>query len=147
MTDGANRGFGIAVSVVLESSLMLRFLKRYFQRRRLRPIVSALPRRLAKSFGAGDYCTSGQARRAISDLHLDKSLEPHAYAAACTFSEIERGGIAISADDYQRLRAKLMELFDIPRPNFTIADLLSTPYSKHHPAEENAYASSGPPTD
>jgi hypothetical protein len=126
---------------------MLRFLKRYFERRRLRPIVSALPRRLVKSFGSADYCTSGQARRAISDLRLDKSLELYAYAAVCKFSEIKRASIAVSAEDYERLRAELMELFHISRPNFTITDLLSTPYSKHHPADANVYASSGPPTD
>jgi hypothetical protein len=126
---------------------MLSSIKRYFERRRLQPIVSALPRRLVKSFGAGDYCTSDQARRAISDLRFDKSLELYAYAAVCTFSEIERAGIAVSADDYARLRAELMELFDISRPNYTIRDLLSTPYSRHHPAQEDVYASSGPPTD
>ena len=126
---------------------MLRFLTWYFERRRLRPIVSALPRRLVKSFGSGDHCTSGQAQRAMSDLRLDKSLEPYAYAAVCEFSDIQRAGIALSAGEYERLRAELRELFHISRPNFTIRDLLSTPYSRHYPAEENVYASSGPPTD
>ena len=80
----------------------------------------------------------------ISDLRLNRSLEPYAYAAVCKFSEIEKAGIGVSADEYDRLRAELMELFYIARPNFTIRDLLSTPYSGHHPAQENVYAASGP---
>src|SRR5262245_38034942 len=127
--------------------MMLGFLKRYFGRRRLRPIVGALPRHLVKSFGSGDHCTPAQAQRALADLRLDKSLELYVYSAVCRFSEIERAGIALSADDYERLRAELIEVFHISRPNFTIRDLLSTPYSRHSPAEENVYASSGPPTD
>jgi hypothetical protein len=126
---------------------MFGLLKRHFQRRRLRPIVGELPRRLTTSFGCNDFCSTGQARRVISDLRLDKSLEPYAYAAVCRFSEIEKAGIAMSANEYERLRAELIEIFHIAHPNFTIRDLLSTPYSRHHPAQEDVYASSGPPTD
>ena len=126
---------------------MLSLLKRYLARRRLRPIVSRLPGRLAKLFACTDHCTSGQARRVITDLRLRKSIEPYAYAAVCTFADVESSGIAMSAEDYRRLRAELADLFDIARPNFTIRDLLSTPYSRHEPAQENVYASSGPPAD
>jgi hypothetical protein len=123
---------------------MLSFLRRYLARRRLRPVVSQLPRRLAMLFACTDYCTVGQARRAISDLRLKKSIETYAYAAVCRFPDVEGAGIVMSADDYQRLRAELTDLFHIARPNFTIRDLLSTPHSGHHPAQENVYAASGP---
>jgi hypothetical protein len=124
---------------------MIGFLGRLFARRRLRPIVGALPRHIVKSFGRDDHATFGQARRAISDLKLPVSLEPYAYAAVCTFAEIAKAGFAMSADDYHRLRSELSDLFFVARADFEIGDLLTTPYSRHDPAPENVYASSGPP--
>ena len=125
---------------------MIVFLKRYLARRRLRPVVSVLTRHLVKSFGASDYCTSGQAKRAIADLRLPKSLEPYAYAAVCRHAEIDKAGIAMSADRYQALRAELEDLFRIARSDFTIADLLYVPHNPSNPPAENVYASSGPPS-
>jgi glutathione S-transferase len=122
---------------------MIGFIKRHFARRRLRPVVSRLPRHLVKSFGADDYCTAGQARRAISDLRLPKSLEPHAYAAVCQHAEIEKAGMAMSPEHYRALRAELEDLFHLARADFTIADLLYVPHNPSDPPAENAYASGG----
>jgi hypothetical protein len=119
---------------------MIGLLKRYFARRRLKPIVSVLPRQLMKRFGATDYCTVGQAKRTISEMHLRKSVEPFAFAAVCRFEELAKGAAPMSADDYRQFRAELVDLFHISRADFTIKDLLSTPYSGHQPAEENAHA-------
>jgi len=126
---------------------MIAALKRYFARRRLKPVVSVLPRRLVKAFGTGEHCTFLQAKRAISDLRLRKSLEPHAFAAVCRFQELEKSNVPLSAHDYQRLRTELADLFGLRGTDFTIKDLLATPYSAHHPAQENMYAYSGPPSD
>ncbi len=125
---------------------MIAFLKRYLARRRLRPVVGVLPRHLVKSFGASDYCTSGQAKRAIADLRLPKSLEPYAYAAVCRHAEIEKAGMAMSVDRYHALRAELEDLFRLARPDFTIADLLYAPHNPSNPPAENDYASGGTPS-
>jgi hypothetical protein len=116
------------------------FLKRYFAHRRLKPVVSILPRRLMRAFGSGDHCTFLQAKRAISDLRLSKSREPYALAAACTFQELERNSAPLSAEDYRRLRAELVDLFDIRRGDFTLRDLLATPYAGHGPGLDNLSA-------
>jgi hypothetical protein len=106
----------------------------------LRPVVSVLPRRLVKSFGTHDYCTFGQAKRVVRDLRLHRSVQPYAYAAVCQRSELDKG-FPLSADDYQRLRSELADLFDLRSADFKIRDLLGSRYSSHIPAEENAYAS------
>jgi hypothetical protein len=124
---------------------MITGLKRYFARRRLKPVVNDLPRRLMKAFGTGAHCTFPQAKRVISTLRLRKSVEPYAFAAVCPYQEIGKGDFPMSAPDYQRLRTELADLFDLGSADFTIKDLLATPYSTHHPAAENVYASSGPP--
>ena len=126
---------------------MITRLRKHFARRRLRPVVSVLPRRLVTAFGVGEYGTFLQAKRAISDLRLSKSLEPYAFAAVCKFRELEKGGVPLSARDYQRLRTELADLFGLRGNDFTIKDLLATPYSSHHPAQENVHAYSGPPSD
>jgi hypothetical protein len=102
---------------------MITFLRRYFRRRRLKPVVSALPAQLVKSFAAKDHCAFGQARRVIEDLHLAPSVRPYAYAAVCDHSELEKC-LHLSPDDYKRLRAELVELFNLSNPDFKIEDLL-----------------------
>src|SRR5262245_11206538 len=126
---------------------MITALKRYFARRRLKPVVSALPQRLVRAFGPGEHYTFLQAKRAITDLRLRKGLEPYAYAVACRLQEVEKGDVLLSAQDYQRLRIELADLFYLRGADFTIKDLLATPYRSHQPATENAEASSGPPRD
>jgi hypothetical protein len=116
---------------------MITALKRYFARRRLKPVVSALPRRLVRAFGPGEHYTFLQAKRAISDLRLSDSLERYAYAVACRFRELEKGDVALSASEYQRLRAELAELFDLRHANFTIRELLATPYSSDSPGMDS----------
>ena len=125
---------------------MITALKRYFARRRLKPVVSALPRRLVRAFGPGEHYTFLQAKRAISDLRLSKGLEPYAYAVACGFRELEKGDVALSASEYQRLRAELAELFDLRHANFTIRDLLATPYSSHSPGMDSMAGGFSPST-
>jgi hypothetical protein len=112
---------------------MIAALKRRLARRRLRPVVSALPQRLARAFGASEHYTFLQAKRAISDLRLSRSLEPYAYSAACTFRELERRNLPLSATDYQHLRDELADLFYLRHADFTIRDLLATPSSSHSP--------------
>jgi uncharacterized membrane protein YgcG len=119
---------------------MTMLLKRYFAYRRLKPIVSILPRRLMRAFGSDEHCTFLQAKRAISDLRLSQSQEPYALAAACRFPELERNSAPLSAEDYRRLRAELVDLFDIRRTDFTLKDLLATPYASHSPGLDNLNA-------
>jgi hypothetical protein len=126
---------------------MITTLRRYFAQRRLKPVVSALPRRLVKAFGPGEHYTFLQAKRAIADLRLSKGLEPYALAAARRLEELEKANVPISAHEYQRLRTELAGLFHLRGTDFTVRNLLETPYSSHHPAQENVYASSGPPPD
>jgi uncharacterized protein DUF6559 len=108
---------------------MITVLKRYLARRRLKPVVSTLPRRIVKAFGVGPHCTFLQARRAIVDLGLSRGQQPYAYAAVCRFEEFEKGNPSISAHDYRRLRTELADLFYLPSSDFTIRDLLRTPFS------------------
>jgi hypothetical protein len=119
---------------------MIAFLGRYFARRRLKPVVSVLPRQVLESFGVTDYCTFGQAKRVITGMRLHKSIEPYAYATACRLSELDKG-FPLSADDYQRVRAELAELFGLRSSEFTIKDLLAKPYSRYSPAQETSYTS------
>src|SRR5262245_23993528 len=93
-------------SIVIVARTMIVFLRRYFRRRRLKPVVSALPTRLVKSFAAKDHCTFAQAKRVIEDLHLPDSVQAYAYAAVCNQRELEKS-LHLSADDYNRLRAEL----------------------------------------
>src|SRR5262249_2398940 len=44
---------------------------------------------------------------------------------------------SFSQREYRRLRTELADLFDIRGSDFTVRDLLSTPYSRHSPAPEN----------
>lgn len=119
---------------------MLAFLNRQLARRRLKPVVSSLPRRLRRAFGPAESYTFLQAKRAISDLRLRKSLEPYAYAAACKLEELQRSNFPLSEHDYRRLRAELVDFFDLRGFGFTVMNLLATPYAKHSPAPENGYA-------
>jgi hypothetical protein len=112
---------------------LIAVLKRYFARRRLRPVVSALPRRLVRAFGPGEHYTFPQAKRAIGDLRLSSSLEPYAYVVACEFQELEKEISSLSEHRYWRLRAELADLFDLRRANFTIRDLLAKPFSSYTP--------------
>jgi hypothetical protein len=102
---------------------MIAFLTRHFRRRRLKPVVSTLPARIVKSFAATDHCTFGQAKRVIEDLHLPQSVQPYAYVAVCHHNELETP-LHLSADDYKRLRAELLDLFNLSSPDFKIKDLL-----------------------
>ena len=122
---------------------MFTFLKSYLAYRRLKPIVTSLPRRLANAFGAGDHYTFLQVKRAVSDLKLRKDVEPYALAAACSLEELRQNGTEPSAEHYQRFRIELADLFDL-RADFTVTDLLRPSFTQHHPAPENFYASSGP---
>ena len=103
---------------------MIARLRRYFARRRLKPVLNVLPRRLSESFGVSDYATFGQAKRVITGMHLHKSVERYAYATACRLSELDKG-FPLSADDYQRVRVELAELFGLRSSEFTIKDLLT----------------------
>jgi len=102
---------------------MIAFFRRYFRRRQLRPVVSALPARVAKSFAPKDHCTYGQAKRVIEDLHLPQSVQLYAYAVVCNQSELEKS-LYLSANEYNRMRAELVDLFNLSSPDFKIKDLL-----------------------
>ena len=102
---------------------MIGFLRRYFKRRQLRPVVTALPARVVKSFAPKDHCTFGQAKRVIEDLHLHQSVQPYAYAVVCNQSELERC-LHLSANEYHRMRAELVDLFNLSSSDFKIKDLL-----------------------
>jgi hypothetical protein len=120
---------------------MFAFLDGRLPRRRLRPVVSMLPRRLKSGFGTSPSYTFLQAKRAISDLGFGEALEPYAYAAACKYEELQRANYPLSEHDYWRLRAELAERFYLNGLDFTMKDLLATPYARHSPAPENANAS------
>src|SRR5262245_37454066 len=102
---------------------MITFLRRQFRRRQLKPVVSALPARVIKSFAPKDHCTFGQAQRVIEDLHLPQSVQPYAYAVVCNQRELEKS-LHLSASEYNRMRAELVELFNLSSPDFKIKDLL-----------------------
>jgi uncharacterized membrane protein YgcG len=89
----------------------------------LRPVVSALPARVIASFAPKDHCTFGQAKRVIEDLHLPQSVQPYAYAVVCNQSELEKS-LHLSANGYNRMRAELVDLFNLSSPDFKIKDLL-----------------------
>ena len=111
---------------------MMSFLRRYFARRRLRPVVSVLPRRLVKGWGRREHYTLLQARRAMADLGLGKTVEPYALAVACAAQDLH--GVPISVDERHRLRAELAALFDLPA-DFAMKDLLKKRWSSHSPVE------------
>jgi hypothetical protein len=124
---------------------MFGFLKRYFAYRQLRPVVAALPARLAKAYGPAPHYTFGQAKRAIGDLKIGGRAVPHAFAAACSVEELEANGAEISGELYRALRAELAELFGLRSTDFTMQDLQSRSFNSHHPAAENVYAQGGHP--
>jgi hypothetical protein len=103
---------------------MIAFLTRHLRRRRLKPVVSTLPARIVKFFAATDHCTFGQAKRIIEDLHLPQSVQSYAYVAVCHQSELEKS-LQLSADDYKRLRADLVDVFNLSNADFKIKDLLT----------------------
>jgi hypothetical protein len=121
---------------------MFEMLRKYFRYRRLRPIVTAMPRRLAQAFGRSETYTLLQAKRVIADLQLVESAEPYALAATCSYDELEKGKAGLTAERYRLLRHELAELFDLPS-GFTMAHLSKRSFSQHHPAPENPYASGG----
>src|SRR5262245_59561165 len=94
---------------------MIASFRRYFRRRQLRPVVSALPALVVKSFAPKDHCTFGQAKRVIEDLHLPQSVQPYAYAVVCNQSELEKS-LHLSASEYNRMRAELVDLFNLSSP-------------------------------
>ena len=102
---------------------MVAFFSRYFRRRLLRPVVSALPAQVVKSFAPKDHCTLGQAKRVIEDLHLPQSVQLYAYAVVCNQSELEKS-LHLSANEYNQMRAELVDLFNLSSPDFKIKDLL-----------------------
>src|SRR5262249_43149053 len=102
---------------------MITTLRRYLSLRRLKPVVSILPRRLVSAFGPGEHYTFHQAKRAVADVRLGESLEPYAYAAVCKLQEVQKGIPSFSEEDYRRLRAELVHCFDLRRPEFTVRDL------------------------
>ena len=102
---------------------MVAFFSRYFRRRLLRPVVSALPAQVVKSFAPKDHCTFGQAKRVIEDLDLPQSVQPYAYAVVCNQSELENS-LHLSVNEYNRMRAELADLFNLSSPDFKIKDLL-----------------------
>jgi hypothetical protein len=55
----------------------------------------------------------------------------------CSFHELKKSNFPLPEHDYRRLRAELADLFDLRGPDFTIEDLLATPYATHSPALEN----------
>ena len=116
---------------------MFAFFDGRLSRRRLKPVVGMLPRRLKSGFGASQSYTFLQAKRAISDLGFSEALEPYAFAAACKFEELQRARYPLSEHDYGRLRTELAERFDLSGPGFTMQELLATPYARHSPAPEN----------
>ena len=83
-----------------------------------------MPARIAKSFAATDHCTFGQAKRVIEGLDISRnSVRPYAYVAVCHQNELETP-LHLSADDYKRLKAELLDLFNLSNPDFKIKDLL-----------------------
>jgi hypothetical protein len=122
---------------------MFAFLEKYLAYRRLKPIVVALPTRLAKAFGPSKHYTFLQAKRAIFDVKIGARAAPYAFAAACTLEELEKNGAGVLADDYRRMRMELADLFGLPTVDFTMDKLRSKTFNMHHPAEENVYAGSG----
>src|SRR5262245_59402756 len=129
VSRGRDLGVAMRWQAGFKLASMITLLKRYFARRRLRPVVSTLPRRVVKAFGVGEYCTFRQARRAIVDLGLSKGQELYAYAAVCRFQELNKSNLSMTADDYRRLRTELADLFDLRSSDFTITDLLGSRFS------------------
>lgn len=127
---------------------MLAFVKRYLARRRLKPIVRALPWRLVKGWGSREHYTPPQVRRAVSDLRLNNRLQLYALAAACRFDDLQASNVALSAGHYARLRAELAVLFDLA-DDFSMKHLRTKPSNAHSPAEDSVSAglasSSGTP--
>src|SRR5262245_30156004 len=99
---------------------MVRLFKRYIARRRLRPIVSILPRRLAKAFGTREHYTFLQAKRVVSGLRLPKEAELYAFAAACSLQEFVKSSLSASVRDYERLRIELADQFYLRGPDFNV---------------------------
>src|SRR5262245_52589004 len=104
----------------------------FFKYLRLRRVVTVLPRHLARLFGDSDHYTFLQVKRAISDLSLRKNAQPYAFAAACSFAELQRSDADLSKEDYQRLRAELADFFDLS-PNFTTRNLRKRSFTEHPP--------------
>src|SRR5262245_61447420 len=104
---------------------MFAFLERYFTNRRLKPVVAALPRRLAKAFGPAKSYTFAQTRRVVGELKISQRAVPYAFVAACSLEELARNGAGLGAEEYRRMRAELAELFALPSADFTIENLLS----------------------
>jgi hypothetical protein len=121
---------------------MIAFLRRYFRRRQLRPVVSALPAQVVKAFAPKDHCTFGQAKRVIEDLKLPPLVQPYAYATVCHQSELEKY-LHLSAEDYNRLRMELVGLFNLSSPDFKIKDLLKVRWHTEGNSVDGGYLIQG----
>jgi hypothetical protein len=122
---------------------MFTSFRRFLARRRFRAVARALPVRLFKRYGGGSVYTSGQVRRAAEDLKLKGALAQTAFAVACSPAEFLKAQPNCTLDDYSRLRAEFMQVFDIDRDYITMLDirrLSRVPWQRWQEAGPSAYA-------
>ena len=99
---------------------MLASLRHFLAKRRFKQVARALPMLLSKYYGGQGIYTSGQVRRAATDLKLDAKLVPSAFAIACDPAGFLQGQPGSTAADYLRLRTEFAQLFGIGNDDFTL---------------------------
>ena len=104
---------------------MIRFISDYFRRRRLRPIVVDLPRKLRQRFGGADFYPFDQVDTAAAELNIRSGLMPAAYAVACTPDQFSLAEPDLTTTDYQTVRAEIARLFAFDEWHINCRTLLS----------------------
>ncbi len=100
---------------------MFAWLRKRRRRRELSPLITLLPGALTKSYGSAEFYTPAQVRREGERLKLNSMLIPFALSAYCKPDES-----FVSDAERRAHRIELVELFELPRNDFTIEDVRRT---------------------
>ena len=98
-------------------------IKRYFARRRLRPVVAVLPFVLAQRFGNTEFYTVGQAKKTIADLKIKPALMDYALVVALANEDAMLLSPFLNAGRCDALRCDIAVAFYLPEDDFTAKDL------------------------
>ena len=104
---------------------MIGFIRDAFQRRKLRPVVKALPHVLSKRYGRDEFYTAGQVRTSAELLKVKPDLLRVACAVACTAEDFAAAEPKSSGKDYWTMRAEIARLFGLSESELNCRSLTS----------------------
>ena len=122
-------------------------IKRYFARRRLRPVVAVLPFALAQRFGNSEFYTAAQVQKTIAHLKIKPALQAYAHAVGLVEEDAIRLDPTVNAERYIALRREIAAAYYMPEDDFTTKDLRQI-FGSRRKVGDGAFAnnSDGPDT-